>query len=114
MFKQFLKGILFGASVGAVSGLFFAPCSGNETRKKLIQEIDDTTELTNKFNNSLNKFKQSLLKTKKIANTVIPDLQEDIQKDMEIFKFQSEQRIKQIQEQFETLYKKLSKFPNDM
>ncbi|MCQ4504575.1 YtxH domain-containing protein, partial [Vibrio parahaemolyticus] len=36
MIKNFLKGIVFGTTVGAISGLLFAPRSGNETRKKLI------------------------------------------------------------------------------
>ena len=34
MIKNFLKGLVFGAAVGATSGLLFAPRSGNETRKK--------------------------------------------------------------------------------
>ena len=41
MIKNFFKGLLFGAAAGTVGGLLFAPRSGNETRKKLIEELED-------------------------------------------------------------------------
>ncbi|WP_165005434.1 MULTISPECIES: YtxH domain-containing protein [unclassified Enterococcus] len=103
MIKNFLKGLVFGAAVGTVGGLFFAPRSGNDTRKKLIQELDEATELTNELNNSLNHFKRALAETKETASTVIPEFQEAIQKDIEDFKFQAEPRIAQINEQVEKL-----------
>ena len=107
MIKNFLKGIVFGTTVGAISGLLFAPRSGNETRKKLIAELDEATEL----NNSLNNFKQALVDTKETANTLIPAFQESMKKDIENFKFQAEPRIAQIQEQVEKLTNDL---PQDM
>ncbi len=33
MIKNFLKGLIFGAAVGATSGLLFAPRSGNDKEK---------------------------------------------------------------------------------
>ncbi len=65
MVKNFLKGLVFGAVTGAAAGLLFAPRSGNETREKLIAELDEATELTNELNNSLNHFKHALSETKK-------------------------------------------------
>lgn len=65
MVKNFLKGLVFGAVTGAAAGLLFAPRSGNETREKLIAELDEATELTNELNNSLNNFKHALSETKK-------------------------------------------------
>ncbi|EPF4329154.1 YtxH domain-containing protein [Enterococcus hirae] len=111
MIKNFLKGIVFGTTVGAISGLLFAPRSGNETRKKLIAELDEATELTNDLNNSLNNFKQALVDTKETANTLIPAFQESMKKDIENFKFQAEPRIAQIQEQVEKL---INDLPQDM
>ncbi|EOH92612.1 YtxH domain-containing protein [Enterococcus villorum] len=111
MIKNFLKGIVFGTTVGAISGLLFAPRSGNETRKKLITELEEATELTNELNNSLNNFKHSLNETRETAKSVIPAFQEAIKKDIENYKFQAEPRIAQIQKQV----KKLSDdFPQDM
>lgn len=103
MVKNFLKGLVFGAVIGAAAGLLFAPRSGNQTREKLIAELDEATELTNELNNSLNHFKQALSETKRTAETVIPSFQESIEKDIENFKFQAEPRVTQIQEQVEKL-----------
>ncbi|AUB53764.1 YtxH domain-containing protein [Enterococcus mundtii] len=103
MVKNFLKGLVFGAVTGAAAGLLFAPRSGNETREKLIAELDEATELTNELNNSLNNFKHALSETKKTAETIIPPFQESIEKDLENFKFQAEPRVTQIQEQVEKL-----------
>lgn len=111
MIKNFLKGLIFGAAVGVTSGLLFAPRSGNETRKKLITEVDEATALTNELNNSFNHFKHALVETKETANSVIPAFQNAMKKDIENFKFQAEPRIAQIQEQVEKLSQEL---PNDL
>ncbi|OTP06801.1 hypothetical protein A5844_002473 [Enterococcus sp. 10A9_DIV0425] len=103
MIKNFLKGIAFGAATGTIAGLLFAPRSGNQTREKLISELEEATMLTNELNNSLYNFKRSLYETKKTAETVIPAFQEAVQKDLETFKFQAEPRIAQIQEQVDKL-----------
>ncbi len=65
MIKNFFKGLLFGAAAGTVGGLLFAPRSGNETRKKLIEELEEATTLTNDLNNSLNHFKSALMRNKR-------------------------------------------------
>ncbi|MBF8808574.1 MAG: YtxH domain-containing protein [Enterococcus lacertideformus] len=111
MIKNFLKGIIFGTTVGAISGLLFAPRSGNETRKKLIAELEEATELTNDLNNSLTHFKQAMLETKETASSVIPAFQESMKKEIDNFKFQAEPRITQIKEQVEKLTNDL---PQDM
>ncbi len=111
MIRNFLKGLVFGATVGAASGLLLAPRSGNETRKKLIAEVDEATTLTNELNNSLNHFKHALKETTETANSVIPTFQNAIKKDIDNFKFQAEPRIAQIREQVEKLSQEL---PNDL
>ena len=83
MIKNFFKGLLFGAAAGTVGGLLLAPRSGNETRKKLIEELEEATTLTNDLNNSLNHFKSALIETKETAESVIPAFQEAIKKDIE-------------------------------
>lgn len=79
MIKNF-QGLLFGAAAGTVGGLLLAPRSGNETRKKLIEELEEATTLTNDLNNSLNHFKSALIETKETAESVIPAFQEAIKK----------------------------------
>ncbi|HFL7515117.1 TPA: YtxH domain-containing protein [Enterococcus faecium] len=112
MIKNFFKGLLFGAAAGTVGGLLLAPRSGNETRKKLIEELEEATTLTNDLNNSLNHFKSALIETKETAESVIPAFQEAIKKDIEDFKFQAEPRITQINEQVEKLKADLPEYPN--
>ena len=112
MIKNFFKGLLFGAAAGTVGGLLFAPRSGNETRKKLIEELEEATTLTNDLNNSLDHFKSGLIETKETAESVIPAFQEAINKDIENFKFQAEPRIAQINEQVEKLTADLPEYPD--
>ncbi len=80
MIKNFFKGLLFGVAAGTVGGLLLAPRSGNETRKKLIEELEEAATLTNDLNNSLNHFKSALIETKETAESVIPAFQEAIKK----------------------------------
>lgn len=114
MIKNFFKGLLFGAAAGTVGGLLFAPRSGNETRKKLIEELEEATTLTNDLNNCLDHFKSALIETKETAESVIPAFQEAIKKDIEDFKFQAEPRIAQINEQVEKLTADLPEYPDQI
>lgn len=86
----------------------------NETRKKLIEELEEATTLTNDLNNSLNHFKSALIETKETAESVIPAFQEAIKKDIEDFKFQAEPRITQINEQVEKLKADLPEYPEQI
>lgn len=50
--------LLAGVAIGATIGILFAPAKGSETRKKLSSGGEDLTdELTDKFNDLLDKFK---------------------------------------------------------
>lgn len=90
-----------------------APRSGNETRKKLIEELEEATTLTNDLNNSLNHFKSALIETKETAESVIPAFKKQ-SKDIEDFKFQAEPRITQINEQVEKLKADLPEYPEQI
>lgn len=103
MLKNFVKGLIFGAAAGTVGGLMFAPRSGNETRKKLIEELDEAAELTEELNYSLKHFKSSLAETQQTASTLIPAFKEGINRDIEDFKFQAAPRVEQIKEQSDKL-----------
>ena len=64
----------------ALSEVCYWRPGGNETRKKLIEELEEATTLTNDLNNSLNHFKSALIETKETAESVIPAFQEAIKK----------------------------------
>lgn len=95
MIRDFFKGSLFGAVAGAVGGLLSAPRSGNETRKELIEELEEATILTGDLNNSSDYFRNALVETKEIAGFIIPAFQRAIDRDVENFKSQAEPRIAQ-------------------
>lgn len=103
MSKNFAKGILFGSIVGGLGGLFMAPRSGNDTRKKLAEELDEATELTLNLDASLKRFQSSLVQLKETADELIDPFVTGTQQDIEDFKFQAEPRIAQIQEQLEKI-----------
>lgn len=101
MIKNFVKGILFGAVAGTVGGLLLAPRSGNETRRKIIAEIDETTDLTMEVNDSLNHFKNALDNLVETAQELIPPFQKGIEKDVTAFQFQTAPRLEKINEHLE-------------
>lgn len=99
MLKNFIKGLLFGSTVGAVGGLLLAPRSGNETRKKLTAELEEAADTTLDLNKSLQRFQQAVVTTRQTAAETLPVLQDGLKKDVESFKFQAEPRIEQIRQQ---------------
>jgi len=58
----FLGILFFGAIIGAIAGLFFAPTTGKELRKKVKDFIDENPEL---IPNSKVKTENLIEKTKK-------------------------------------------------
>lgn len=111
MFKNFAKGLLFGAVAGAAGGLLLAPRSGQETRKKLKNDINEMTDLTLDVNDSLTEFKSALETTIITAKELLPPFQEGVEKDLRNFQFQMEPRLQQINEQLEVLESHLPDSP---
>lgn len=80
MIGNFLKGLLFGSIAGGLGGLLFAPKSGNETREELIRYLDDTTEATLEFNDSVKQLKDAVMVTRKTIDETIPVVTESFTK----------------------------------
>lgn len=104
---KFSKGILFGAVVGAASGLLFAPRSGKATRQKFVDELDDWSNLKEDFTDKLDQFKESAQALQVAADTYLEPFIDGLNRDVENFKFQAEPRLDQIQEQVEKIQSEL-------
>ena len=105
--SKFSKGLFFGAIVGAASGLLFAPRSGKATRQKFVDELDEWSVLREDFSDKLDQFKESAQALQATAEIYIEPFIEGINQDIENFKFQTEPRIEQIQEQVEKIQDEL-------
>lgn len=103
MFKKFVKGLLFGAVAGTAGGLLLAPRRGSETRDKIKSELTEMTELTLEVNDSLQHLKTALITTKTTAQTLLPEFQTGLKKDLQNFQFQAQPRLDQINEQIDIL-----------
>lgn len=108
MIKNFVKGLLFGAVTGTIGGLLLAPHSGKDTRKKIVDDIDETTELTLEVNDSLNHFKEAVDTLVTTAHELLPPFQKGVEKDIQSFKFQTEPRIEQLNEHLERMNARFS------
>lgn len=106
--KNFLKGLVFGSLVGGSAGLLFAPQSGNDTRRKLQQNLDEAAATQEDLNQSLENFSASLQRTQSLVTQLVPDLQNSLKKDLEAFQFQAEPRINRIKKQAEVLQEHLN------
>ena len=109
MIGKFIKGLAFGAVVGGVAGLLLAPRSGNETRRKLIDEVDEATDLTYDLSDSLKAFQDSLITLKSTAVEVLPTFKEETQKPVASYKFKAEPRLAEITKQVEQINQHLEK-----
>jgi gas vesicle protein len=58
--SKLLIGFLFGAAVGGVMGVLFAPDKGEETRKKIARKGNDVSDaVKDKFNEFVDEVKDS-------------------------------------------------------
>lgn len=96
MIGNFIKGLLFGSLAGGLGGLLFAPKSGKETREQMLRYVDETTEATLEFNESVKNLKDAVTLTRKTVDETIPVVKESFTKDFESFKFQAQPRIERI------------------
>lgn len=67
--SNIVTGVLAGAALGAIAGLFLAPTSGNELRSGFADSYEDFSDRTHEFADSVQKKGKKLAKTaKKKAN----------------------------------------------
>ena len=77
--KKFLLGAALGAMAGAVAGILFAPKSGKETRKIIV---DKAKEYGDKGKDALEQGKDVFEQGKEIAKEKIKETADDISKKM--------------------------------
>lgn len=103
MLKNFLKGLAVGSVIGGTLGLLFAPRSGKETRKKITDEVDDSTRLVNELQEGVENFNRSLENLKQTASETLPAFQKEMEQTLRRFQFQTEPRLKEIKNSIDTL-----------
>lgn len=109
--SKFAKGLLFGSLVGGIGGLLFAPRSGQETRKKITDELEDFSEKKQTFDDSLDHFKESLNAFQEAVDIYVEPFVDGVTRDINKFQFQVEPRLAQIQEQAEKIQAELPEIP---
>ena len=109
--SKFVKGLLFGTIVGGVGGLFLVPRSGQDTRKKITEELEDFSEKKQAFDDSLDHFKTSLTTFQETVDLYVDPFVNGLTKDLKAFQFQAEPRLAQIQEQAEKIQTELPEIP---
>jgi len=108
---NFIKGLVFGATVGGAGGLLMAPRSGKETQQMIETYLEDASEATKAFNSSLKNFREAVEKTQQTIEETVPFVKTSLQKDIEAFKFQAEPRIERIHEQMEQIQNHIATLP---
>lgn len=105
---KFVKGLVFGATVGGTLGLLFAPRSGNATRQKLTKNLDDATQTTKELDTSLKRFQESLVHLKRTSQELLPTFKEETDKSLADFQFQATPRVDAIRRQSEKIKQDLT------
>ncbi|HIY58165.1 MAG TPA: YtxH domain-containing protein [Candidatus Tetragenococcus pullicola] len=110
MIGNFIKGLLFGATVGGAGGFLLAPQSGKETQKKASVYLNELTDATLEVNESITDLRQAVSQTQTAIEDTIPFVKTSIQKDIDAFKFQAEPRMQRVNEQIDQLKKDAEEF----
>jgi len=98
--KTFLLGALIGGTIGAVTALLFAPKSGRELRRDIV---DTTTEMYDKTTDLLNESKQKFENLKDAAKRQADSLLHKASEFYEDVNGQIATSTESIQQRFESL-----------
>lgn len=108
MIKKFVKGLLFGTTVGGIVATVMAPRSGKEMRQTIADQVTDTKEAVVTIGSSLNGVKTHGQRVKaelEKTDSVMKDTQELV----EDFKFEAEPRLQEIGNQIKKIQSRLNK-----
>jgi len=99
----FLKGLLFGGVAGSITALLLNPQTGEENQQVVKELIEDFTDEVLTAKENIENFQTSKDEVMfHVENSLMPAI-EGITQAVKDFQFQSEPRIKQIQEQIEVV-----------
>lgn len=107
--KGFMKGLLVGSTIGGLITLFTTKKPGKTQREELKAQLKATTEKIADVKDSYQEFTQQQQRLTETVQTLVPEFQESLTKDIEKFQFQTKPRIERIKEQVSTLQKHLGK-----
>lgn len=108
MLKKFVKGLLFGTTVGGLVATALAPKSGKATRQGIADQVTDTKESVVTIGSSLKGVMTHSQEVKEeLANTqqVVADTQEKLA----AFKFEATPRLEEISNQLKKIQSHLNK-----
>ncbi len=106
--KDFVKGLFFGAGIGGVSGLLFAPKKGKVLQKELHEYVVDAKDYFEETKSDLDVVKAQIATTKQTVDHLVPQTTKAFQKDLNAFEFQITPRIERVNEQVSTLQQHLA------
>lgn len=106
--RDFVKGLFFGAGIGGVTGLLFAPKKGTVLQKELREYVVDSKDHFEETKADLDQVKQQVERTKHAIDHLVPQTTKAFHKDLDAFEFQLTPRIERVNEQVSTLQQHLA------
>ncbi len=107
--SNFRSGLFWGAFFGGLAGLMNAPRSGKETREKIKNIIDQTTDDVNDVRFKVDNLKIAIqrLQNESIRSSKI--ISEELQTTLQHFNEETQPRLRRVQDSASTLAKNLEK-----
>lgn len=99
---------LLGVATGAIVGVFEAPTSGKELRRKIVDETKHLSSDLHEVQDSLNDVRQSFHHLTQTLQTMIPQMKEDVEELKRAAEFQLNPRIQRVQQSIQILQQDLA------
>lgn len=105
--SNFKSGLFWGVFFGGLAGLMNAPRSGKETRLKLKNVIDQTTDDVNDVRFKVDNLKVAIQRLQKESVRSSKIISEELQTTLQHFNEETQPRIRRVQESANTLAENL-------
>lgn len=108
MKKNILSGLVVGGLISGATALLFAPKSGKETRESITNSTQEEINLLLRLKEQFQTAATQAEQVKNLANTLIPEVKDGIEKDVEHFNFKAKPRLKNIEKQLDKVKHELN------
>ncbi|MGK9307064.1 YtxH domain-containing protein [Melissococcus plutonius] len=99
MMRKLTSRLLFGSTIGTITGLFLAPHSGKETRTNIRNSTTDFIYSVQDTHEKIINVQKAIGEIKEVSKTTIPILTKELTRDIERYHFQMEPRIQRATQQ---------------